>query len=258
MPAAVKAELKTRKAAAVALEQSKTLIGEEACQSDYFLTSEDRFLTLLELAITHIPAGGRVLDLGNAPGYLAIMLAEAGFDIDGVNLSDDWNSTYPDPKFIDQFKVIASDIEKAPLPYDDNSFDAIVFTEVLEHIAIQHPRKILPEFHRVLSDSGVIIFSTPNVCNVSNIISILQGNNIFWAPDIFYGSTDRHNREFTPKEVLHLFQEGGFEVSNFFGMNDHANWRSGSAHHIYSFQERSGSSDHALMRNTIVGVFRKA
>lgn len=238
--------------------ESKSAIGDAGANSDYFKCCEDRFKTLVQMALSHLPVGARLLDVGNAPGYLAIMLAGAGYDVDGINLSDAWNSSYPDPKYVEQFRVIATDIEKAPLPYGDCTFDAIVFTEVLEHIAIRHPRELLPEFRRVLADDGIVIFSTPNVCNISNIVSLLQGNNIFWNPDIFYGGTDRHNREFTPREVRSLFEDNGFETREFFGMNDHANWRTGSAHHIYDYQALHGTPDHGLMRNTIIGVFKKS
>jgi 2-polyprenyl-3-methyl-5-hydroxy-6-metoxy-1,4-benzoquinol methylase len=238
--------------------ESKSAIGEAGANSDYFKCCEDRFKILLQMALSHLPVGARLLDVGNAPGYLAIMLAGAGYDVDGINLSDAWNSSYPDPKYVEQFRVIATDIEKAPLPYGDGAFDAIVFTEVLEHIAIRHPRDLLPEFRRVLADDGIVIFSTPNVCNISNIVSLLQGNNIFWNSDIFYGGTDRHNREFTPREVRSLFEDNGFETREFFGMNDHANWRTGSAHHIYDYQALHGTPDHGLMRNTIIGVFKKS
>lgn len=240
------------------MSESKGLIGTEGTQSDYFKCCEDRFATLLTMALAYLPAGSRLLDIGNAPGYLAIMLAQAGYDVDGINLSDAWNSTYPDPKYLELFRVKSADVEKVALPYPDSSFDAIVFTEVLEHIAIRHPREILPEFKRVLKETGVVILSTPNVCNISNIVSLLQGNNIFWDPDIFYGGTDRHNREFTPRETRSLFEDNGFVTREFFGMNDHANWRAGSAHHIYDFQAAHGTPDHDLMRNTIVGVFAKA
>lgn len=237
--------------------ESEMVIGEGAVKGDYYQCCKDRFFTLVSMGMMHLPAGARILDIGNAPGYLAIMLDKAGYSIDGINLSDAWNSTYPDLSYVDHFRVQACDIEKSALPYPDGAFDAIVFTEVLEHIAIRHPREILPEFLRVLREDGVVLFSTPNVCNISNIISLINGRNIFWDSDIFFGGTDRHNREFTPGEVSELFESNGFTAKHYFGMNDHANWRSGSAHHIYDFQAEYGEIDHPLMRNTIIGVFAK-
>jgi len=238
--------------------ESEALIGDDAVKSDYFQCCKDRFFILAAMAMKHLPPDSRVLDIGNAPGYLAIMLDKAGYSIDGINLSDAWNSTYPDLSYVDYFRVQSCDIEKTALPYPDGAFDAIVFTEVLEHIAISHPREIIPEFRRVLRDDGIILFSTPNVCNISNVVSLINGNNVFWDSDIFFGGTDRHNREFTPREVRELFEGNGFRITEYFGMNDHANWRSGSAHYIYDFEAQNGYIDHALMRNTIIGVFIKS
>lgn len=227
----------------------------KAADSDYFKCSKERFSHVINLALAHMPPKGKILDVGNAPGYLGIALYNAGFLVDGINLSDAWNSTYPNPIWLERFSVKALDIEKARLPFADESYDAIVFTEVLEHIAIAHPGKILPEFKRVLKKGGVVLFSTPNVCNLSNIIALASGINIFWSPDIFYGSMDRHNREYTPREVRALFEGADFETVEYYGINDHANWRTGAAADIYSFIAEV-EIDHPLLRNTIVGAFR--
>lgn len=224
--------------------------------SDYFKCSEARFSKLVEVALDSLPAGGYLLDVGNAPGYLAQALFEAGFNIKGINLSSDWDSTYPSIDYLSRFDVSAYDVESGPLPFPDNHFEGVVFTEVLEHIAIRSPELILAEFLRVLKPGGVVLFSTPNVCNVSNIVALIKGINVFWAPDIFYGSLDRHNREWTPGEVKCLFERAGFERAQYFGINDHANWRHGAAAHVYQYLG-SRNCDSALLRNTILGVFRK-
>jgi 2-polyprenyl-3-methyl-5-hydroxy-6-metoxy-1,4-benzoquinol methylase len=228
----------------------------KATDTEYYKCSRNRFFHIILLANLHVKSGGRLLDIGNAPGLLSLGLRIAGFDIDGINLNELWNDTYPDPEMVEIFRVKSCDIEQNELPYPDNTFDGIVFTEVLEHIAITNPLRILPEFFRILRPSGVILFSTPNVCNLSNIVALTRGINIFWKPDIFYGSTDRHNREFTPAEVVELFSKSGFECVEFYGVNDHSNWRTGAADMVYEFLS-TNPAPHPLLRNTIVGVFRK-
>lgn len=226
----------------------------EAARSDYYQCSRERFKQAMLMAATHLPAPARILDIGNAPGFLAWGLQMMGYEIQGINLSDQWNSTYPDPRLVQDFRVRAVDIEQQDLPFPDASFDAIVFTEVLEHIGIKHPARLLPEFRRVLAPGGRIIFSTPNVCNASNVVALAMGLNVFWRPEIFYGSLDRHNREFTPGEVRALFQEAGFRAEAFFGINDHANWRAGAAGVMYEYLA-THSADHPLLRNTIMALF---
>lgn len=224
--------------------------------SDYFKCSRERFTHIVQLAIELLPQGSRLLDIGNAPGYLAQALFKAGYAVTGINLSDDWNATYPDSGYLERFYVKACNIELNCLPYADQAFDCIVFTEVLEHISTKHPDELLSEFKRVLKSGGVVLFTTPNVCNLSNILALATGKNVFWPTPIFYGSTDRHNREWTPKEVRQLFEHAGFRTDYFYGMNDHANWRTGVADQIYVLLN-SNIKSHALLRNTIVAAFRK-
>lgn len=255
LPAGMASSPEHRKDAEMAVASVREGLGIHA-ESDYYKTSEIRFIKLVELALESIPPGSRLLDVGNAPGYLSQALFEAGFRIKGINLSREWDATYPSSDYLNRFDVSVFDVESGALPFADSSFDGVVFTEVLEHIAIRKPDEILGEFLRILRPGGVVVFSTPNVCNISNIIALLKGINIFWAPEIFYGSLDRHNREWTPKEVMELFGRVGFEQIQFFGINDHANWRRGTSDDVYRYLH-TNKSDSALLRNTIVGVFRK-
>lgn len=225
-------------------------------ESDYFSSSEIRFSRILEATLEFMPNRGTLLDVGNAPGYLAEALFDAGFKVKGINLSSEWESTYPSRDYLDRFDVSAFDVESGALPFPSFSFDGIVFTEVLEHIAIRNPNEILEDFLRVLKPGGILLFSTPNVANLSNILALLKGINIFWSPDIFYGSVDRHNREWTPREVQSLFARSGFEQLQFFGINDHANWRTGTQDEIYQYLEGNRLQS-GLLRNTTIGVFRK-
>lgn len=255
LPAAPASNSVSRVGAEKAMGALRRELGSNA-EAEYFKCSEARFTRLVESAIDELPSGGYLLDVGNAPGYLSQALFEVGFRVKGINLSREWDSTYPSSDYLRRFDVSAHDVESGPLPFKNDSFDGIVFTEVLEHIAVRRPEEILSDFLRVLKPGGALLFSTPNVCNVSNIVALLKGLNVFWAPEIFYGSLDRHNREWTPVEVLEVFERAGFHRSQFFGINDHANWRRGAAADIYQYLSYQ-HPDSALLRNTILGVFKK-
>lgn len=229
-----------------------------ASETDLFRSSRDCHLAMTAMALIHIPAGARIVVGYAAPGHLALSLDRAGYEVSLVDPNGSWLGRYDPPDLCRRYDRQVANLDEVALPFESGSVDCLVLTGVLERLLVRHPRDLLREFRRVLSADGMIICSTPNVCNISNIVSVLQGNSIFWNPDIFYGGTDRHNREFTPREVRSLFEDNGFETREFFGMNDHANWRTGSAHHIYDYQALHGTPNHGLMRNTIIGVFKKS
>jgi 2-polyprenyl-3-methyl-5-hydroxy-6-metoxy-1,4-benzoquinol methylase len=243
------------------LEEARRIVNDVSEQlavgthAQYFNVSKERYAHYIAAAKWSMPNRVKILDIGNAPGHVAVCMEALGHDVVGVNLSAAWRDTYPIPNLYDRFQVIEHDIEKQALPFPEAEFDAIIFTEVLEHVAITPPEKLLTDFSRVLKHNGLIIFSTPNVCNISNIYSLIKGQNIFWEPSRFYGGLDRHNREFTPAEVSGLFREGGWKELALWGMSDHSNWRSGGGNQFaYDFIAEVGDNS-PLLRNTIVGIF---
>jgi 2-polyprenyl-3-methyl-5-hydroxy-6-metoxy-1,4-benzoquinol methylase len=225
--------------------------------AEYFKTSTNRYAHYLASASALLPRDAAILDVGNAPGHVAIGLHLMGFhDIQGINLNAEWRALYPTPEWLETFKVLEHDVERDPLPFADDSFDAVLFTEVLEHIAVRDPVWVVLEMRRVLRPGGRVIFSTPNVCNISNMHALMMGKNIFWDPGMFYGSLDRHNREYTITEVTSCFRNAGLGQEYLWGINDHSNWRSGGNDFAYAYTARYGD-DHVLTRNTTLGVYKK-
>ncbi len=93
---------------------------------------------------------GDLLDLGcgKAPFYAAYRpLVDSVFCVD-------WENTNHGTSHIDQ----CADLNE-PLPIEDNRFDTILLSDVLEHIA--EPWALWREMHRVLKPSGKIIISVP-------------------------------------------------------------------------------------------------
>ena len=129
-------------------------------------------------------------------------------------------------------------------------------TDVLEPMAVRNPVWVAGEMCRVLRPGGRVIFSTPNVCNISNMYALMMGKNIFWDPGVFYGSLDRHNREYTISEVTACFTSAGFSQEYLWAINDHSNWRGGGNEFAYEYTARYGD-DHVLTRNTTLGIYKK-
>lgn len=248
---------------AACLERAREAITEvgklidHGAMKEYFSVSENRYAHYLAAAETCLDKQASILDLGNAPGHAAIGLWKLGFRlIQGINLNAEWRALYPTSDWLRTFNVIEHDIEAADLPFLDQSFDAVLFTEILEHIAVRDPSAIVAEMRRVLRPGGVVIFSTPNIGNISNIYALMHGRNVFWRPELFYGSLDRHNREYTIDEVEACFAQGGLSRRWIWGINDHSNWREGGGQFAYDYIAAFGD-DHELTRNTIVAVYER-
>ncbi|HEY6167984.1 MAG TPA: methyltransferase domain-containing protein [Verrucomicrobiae bacterium] len=103
------------------------------------------------------------------------------------------------------------DIEAA-FPYADDTFDLVLFTEVLEHIT-RDPMHTLAEINRITRPGGWLILSTPNCVSQRSVLNALRGTHPYlWSQYSRQGHRDRHNREYTPGEVEKLLKSGGYEI----------------------------------------------
>lgn len=79
-----------------------------------------------------------------------------------------------------------------PLPYEENTFDVILLTEVIEHM--EYPNLLFKEIHKILKADGVVIVSTPNILSMpSRILYLLTGHFLlFMESDIKYDKFPWH------------------------------------------------------------------
>src|SRR5260221_14187031 len=95
-------------------------------ENDYFQVHEYRY-QFLEQAIAklRLPKGTQVLDVGCYPPFLFHFLQKQGFDVSGIASNHEQ---------IHDKQVKVLNIETDEFPWKSNTFDLIVFTEVLEHL----------------------------------------------------------------------------------------------------------------------------
>lgn len=120
-----------------------------------------------------------------------------------------------------EFSYHQFNIEQDTFPFPENSFDAVIFAEIIEHL-LMDPCKVLREIKRVLKPGGDLILTTPNVARLENAGRLLAGVNIY-DPYSGYGPYGRHNREYTTHELTRLLEYEGFSVSTCFTADVHHN-----------------------------------
>ncbi len=109
------------------------------------------------------PEGSSFLDLGCGPGYYSVALADMGFDVTGIDYSEE---------MLSQARKNASEHNVTPefiradasfLPFEDGSFDFIVSRNVIWNLP--EPKKAYSEILRVLRSGGKAFITDGNFYN---------------------------------------------------------------------------------------------
>lgn len=132
-------------------------------------------------------AKGRLADLGcgNVPFYHVYK------ELVTENICVDWPGSLHKNEYLD----LECDLNK-PLPLEDNSFDTLVISEVLEHIA--NPELIWQEMTRILKPGGKLILSVPFMYKIHE------------APHDYYRYTEFALKNFAQKNDLKLLELKAF------------------------------------------------
>ena len=197
------------------LETDVDLIGRplKAWWLSYLHDQTSRYLDTLEFVARRRPDES-ILELGSVPGHLTVLLRELGYNVQGVDL---------DPSRITRVfekhdvPVARVDIEREPLPFDQGSFDSVLFLELLEHLRI-NPFHALRETHRVLKPGGHLLLTTPNISPVDRLLFLL-GKDYQGDPVEQFGLLEKvghmgHIRLYATDEVRRMLTHVGFEVTD--------------------------------------------
>jgi 2-polyprenyl-3-methyl-5-hydroxy-6-metoxy-1,4-benzoquinol methylase len=168
----------------------------------------------------------RVLEISSFLGVIDIALAKMGFDVYTYDIPEFQNNTQL-KKLYSEYNVHHSfgyikDIWKTGLPYPDNHFDAVIFSEVIEHLNM-NPLPVLQEINRILKPDGILYITTPNQVNLFNRIIILLGGSIRNSISTSKTQIDQsqkticgiHWREYTLKELVEILEITGFSIKKY-------------------------------------------
>lgn len=109
----------------------------------------------------------RALNVGIGSGILERCARRKGVDI--FSLDPDWTSLCSHVEESPS-RLIAGRLED--MPFADNTFDAVIISEILEHLTPEEMRKALQEIRRVLVPGGEIIGTVPCEENLADSIVV--------------------------------------------------------------------------------------
>jgi len=138
-----------------------------------------------------IGQGQKVLDLGCRSGALTTHFLE-GNEVVGVDV-DQAALAKAEKRGI---TPVVADVEE-PLPFPDETFDAVVAGELLEHLGF--PQVLIAEVLRVLEPGGVIVGSVPNAFRVQGRLRFLLGK----PPE----EDPTHLHMFSPEQLQELLAD---------------------------------------------------
>ena len=182
--------------------------------------AQARYAFVRDLLVRAHPAPADVVEFGAAPGDQIAALADMRYRCTALDIGTSaagWGSG--EEGRMEHIlanagvRYIQWDLETTPYPLADCSFDAVVMTEVFEHLR-DYPLLALRECQRVLRPGGRLYFTTPNSAYIVNRARLLLGRSVYtplidWKFGVPHA---RHAREYTFDEIAELMADAGLLV----------------------------------------------
>ena len=154
-------------------------------------------------AVFYAVGGGiSVLDIGCGNGFLLYNLRKKFENLYGLELSSSMAIEAKETLSNQKAGICLGNVEQ--LPFEDESFDCVVWTDVLEHIP--DVWQAFREVVRVLRLGGQLITTTPNVAYFKRRITLLRGR---------FPVTSGYDEGLIPGGDCNLFAGGHFHYFTF-------------------------------------------
>ena len=193
--------------------------GQSADGEAYARTHLGRLVRTLELTPPG-SASDRILEMGAYMQITPALKTKLGYgEVRGCYLGqlgvvDDKHAVSSTGEQFD-CKIDLFNAEKDRYPYPEGHFTAVICCELLEHLEFD-PMYLMSEVNRILRPGGHLVLSTPNISSLRSISNAIGG----YHPGLFTqyvkplpgADTNRHQREYAPREIGMLLDASGFAV----------------------------------------------
>lgn len=225
---------------------------EDSLDTDEPLRPETRRVSLIA-SLTHSVLGsdfvGRGLEVGSGYGYLLFPMASLFPQIQ-------WSAIeHPDPPFASRqtyqsmFRnynchLTTVDLLREALPFPNDHFALVTFSEVLEHLPTDRVNVVLSEIARTIQPGGVLIASSPNQASLENRLRLLKGKSILDMPNEIGKGIFGHIRLYTPAEMQSAMAKRGLTLERCEMESNNSGYRGNSdrswvrrVHRMYEYLE---------------------
>jgi 2-polyprenyl-3-methyl-5-hydroxy-6-metoxy-1,4-benzoquinol methylase len=171
-----------------------------AKQKDYFAGARLDYIAelpknpnacILEIGCGNGNTGAIAISEGKCARYCAVEIHTPAVEIAKTKITE----------------VVQGNVETMDMPWTSQSFDALILSEVLEHLV--DPWAVLRKLRPLMKPGALVFASTPNISHYKVVLMLLRGQ--FRLTD--KGVTDRtHLRWFTPQTFREMFKSCGYCV----------------------------------------------
>ena len=144
----------------------------------------------IKLLMSNMKKDSRLLDIGCAAGNISNFVANKE-KYYGVDYNEDFVE-FGNKKGI---KISFCDLSKGKLPFEDNFFDTIWFSHVIEHLHAKEQVAIFNDIYRILKPGGKVIVFAPTPYH--------------W----FFWDNNTHVKPCTHGQLESLAQDCGFSIA---------------------------------------------
>ena len=156
---------------------------------------------LIRLQLTRLPHVEKILDLGSCDCTLMSTYPYLDTHITFTDLKDSdgniFQKTREQNKHNDRFSFIETSCDDLSM-FEENSFDMVTFSNVIEHLTTEQIDKTMIAIKRVLKPNGLLVAITPN-----KVGRKLLGK---------YLMHPGHIEEFTAEEMLSFMYKYKFKI----------------------------------------------
>jgi SAM-dependent methyltransferase len=190
------------------------LTGEYAARGEYHRVLDPEWayyptyvakMTAVRRWVARLPREAAILDAGCGEGVLVEEFVAAGRSVVGLDLN------FESPH-VRRGSLLA-------MPFADESFDAVLCLDALEHLPLPDQRPALRELRRVLRRQGKLLISVPNLGHLANRLRFLFHGHLRRT-----AKESKHPGDRTLWEYRRLVRHAGFHVRRTWGIFPTVPW----------------------------------